>query len=264
MLKGVKHRLYFIRVCDLWVEHMNISEVCRRGYFDNVIIDGYTMPLYNSMGIELHNNESLNEALDLKTQAYLHGLAKIRVNIYGKVENYESAEDITQMQLYRSEEIGLVRQAIGRFDRYLIGYVDIIIVKGNCVFPTDVESKGISEEAAVKVAKSDDQFNLIIQAIKMQRDKDVNIAIIDKIFIDKHFRRCGVASWIHNNIQEVVKVFGLIDINDVLLTPGDFTQAAESEFNMSTKQYNKMLAKHYRGLGYRFIAPDIMCKHIRK
>ena len=58
----------FIRTCDLWVEHMNISEVCRRGYFDNVIIDGYTMPLYNSMGIELHNNESLNEALDLKTQ----------------------------------------------------------------------------------------------------------------------------------------------------------------------------------------------------
>ena len=23
----------FIRACDLWVEHMNISEVCRRGYF---------------------------------------------------------------------------------------------------------------------------------------------------------------------------------------------------------------------------------------
>lgn len=251
---------------------MNIGEICRRGYFDKVIIDGYMIPMYNNTGLQLNMGESLTDALNNNNQIHTQGVGKLRINILGEVNNYNSKDEhleLMNMRYHREQQLKLQKRVVGTIEQYIIAYVDILILKSDNTLPIAVIQKGKSEDDLIKLAKSEDELNILIEAIKIQhkfqdslRNSDCNIAIIDKIYVYQAFRRCRIASWIHKNIYEIVKTYALLDIIAVLLIPGDFSKCAEREFNLNKKDYKELLINHYLDLGYNWLKEDIMYKHI--
>lgn len=251
---------------------MQVRKICSLGYFDRLIVDGYMMSMYNNKGIEIRDNETLVDALEFNKQSYNQGIGKLRINIAGETFNEEIPSEIIRMQEHREKDLGLVRTKLGTIDRYNIGYVDILILKSDYSFPEEVTNKGKTLDDIIKSAKGEDELKLLTSALEIQHNiiksnskmTDCNIAIVDKVYINNEFRRCGLSTWIHTNIADIAKIYGMINIEAVLLIPGDFSDEANTRFNMSKQEYEDMLIKHYKNVGYKFINKDIMCKTLEK
>lgn len=232
---------------------MRVTEICEIGKFNSVYIEGFILPTYDNIGIEIKDGESLIGSLEEST-TLRQGISKLRLNIVG--ESVDSVYDS-----YR-EKFGLGERTKGSTKRYCISYVDIIILKDKSITVSNVE------QDACKLAKSGDELELLTQAVKVKNEItkeneftiDYSVAIIDKIYVNKYFRRLGIASWVHNNIKELITIYGMVNISAVILIPGDFTKKASTEFNMTDKDYSDMLVNHYMALGYTFISRSVMCK----
>jgi hypothetical protein len=263
-----KHGAYF----NLRRQKMKVSEICRRGYFDRVIVDGYLMPMYNNKGIEIKDNEPLVDAIENNAQSYNQGIGKIRINIAGEAFNTEPYSEIVRMQEHRENDLRLIRTKLGDIDRYNIGYVDILILKSDYSFPNEVKNRGKTKDDISKLAKSEEELRIMSKALDVQQDiikenngiYDCNIAIVDRVYINSEFRQCGISTWVHNNIGDITKIYAMVDIAAVLLTPGDFSNEAEKLFGMTTKQYQNMLIKHYKSVGYILLDNKLMCKRLVK
>lgn len=248
---------------------MEVNKICSLGYFDRVLVDGYTMSMFNTRGIEIKNEETLVDSINTNIQSYAQGVGKIRVTIYGEsVFNLED-DNLLGMRWHREQELKLSRTKVDNNDRYAIAYVDILILKSDFSFPDKVQNRGKSHDDIAKLARGEDEFMLLSKALDIQRTilaesngmADCNIAIVDRVYVNKHFRKCGISRWIHLNILDIIKTYGVISASAVLLIPGDFSDEAEKIFGLSKKDYKDMLIKHYKNTGYKFIDKHIMCKY---
>ena len=251
---------------------MQVRKICGLGYFDRLIIDGYMMPMYNNKGIEIGDGESLVDALETNEQSYNQGIGKLRINIVGEALNTESYEEILRMRKHREDDLNLVRSKLGATDRYTIGNMDILILKGDYTFPEEVTNKGKTIEDINKLAKGEDELAILTKALEIQNNivksntglTDCNIAIVDRVYINGEFRRCGISTWLHSNLFDLAKTYGMLDVAAVLLIPGDFSDEATSKFQMTKQKYESMLVKHYKEVGYKFIDKNIMYKKYKK
>jgi hypothetical protein len=252
---------------------MNVDRICLVGYFDRVLIDGYAMPMYNTKGIAIESNETLVDAINTNTQSYAQGIGKVRITIYGEADFNPEDDQLLGMRWHREQELKLTRTKIGNADRYAIAYVDLLILKSNYSFPEEVKNRGKTSNDISKLAKSEDEYMLLTKALEIQKstlmkkdnnENDANIAIVDRLYVNKEFRQCGISSWIHSNIGDIIKTFGMIDIASVILIPGDFSNEAQSQFGVSKDKYRDFLIKHYKEQGYKFVDKHIMCKTIAK
>lgn len=249
---------------------MQTCKICSLGYFDRVIADGFMIPMYNNRGIVINNDENLADCINNNKQSYNQGIGKLKLNIYGEVDTKESSDDEKRM-LETREQLGLRQTKLGLTTRYSIGFADILILKSDYSFPENVVNKGKTEDDINKLAKGEDELKIMLQALKTQNDiieksdlNDCNIAIVDRVYVHREFRKCGISTWIHSNIGDITKVYGMIDIAAVLLIPGDFSNEAKSIFNMTKEQYEAFLKKHYKSLGYKPISENILCKKLVK
>lgn len=247
---------------------MLVKEICRLGYFDKVIVDGYVLPLYNDLGIEVKQNQSIINALENNNQAFSQGIARLRISISGEVLNTESTSEINRMRRHRERELGLRRCLVGGFDRYYIGYADIFIVKSDSLMPKLIENTGNSFDNISKLSKTDYELELLTRAVDIQKKiisesiglTECNIAIIDRVYIQKHFRRCKISSWIHQNLADLIKTFGMVDIAAAMIVPGDFANESEKLFGMTKEEYEQLLIKHYKNNGYKMTTNNIMVR----
>lgn len=251
---------------------MNTSKICSLGYFDRVLVDGYAMSMFNTRGIEIKNDETLVDSINTNIQSYAQGVGKIRVTVYGEsVFNLED-DKLLGMRWHREQELRLSRTKVDNNDRYAIAYVDLLILKSDFSFPEMVRNRGKSLDDLARLAKSEDEYMLLSKALEIQRNIwaqnnntcDCNIAIVDRLYVNKNFRQCGISKWVHNNILDIIKTYGMVDASAVLLIPGDFSNEAEQVFGMSKRDYRDMLIKHYKDVGYKFIDKIIMCKYSYK
>lgn len=255
------------------VTQMNISRICLIGYFDRVLVDGFAMPMYNTKGIAVESNETLVDAINTNTQSYAQGIGKVRITIYGEADFNAQDDRLLGMRWHREQELKLARTKVGNKDRYAIAYADLLILKSNYSFPEEVKNRGKTSDDISKLAKSEDEYMLLTKALELQKstlmknnsdENDANIAIVDRVYVNKEFRQCGISSWIHANIGDIIKTFGMIDVASVILIPGDFSNEAQSQFGVSKDKYREFLIKHYKESGYKFIDKYIMCKSIIK
>lgn len=251
---------------------MNTSKICSLGYFDRVLVDGYAMSMFNTRGIEIKNDETLVDSINTNIQSYAQGVGKIRVTVHGEsVFNLED-DKLLGMRWHREQELRLSRTKVDNNDRYAIAYVDLLILKSDFSFPEMVRNRGKSLDDLARLAKSEDEYMLLSKALEIQRNIwaqnnntcDCNIAIVDRLYVNKNFRQCGISKWVHNNILDIIKTYGMVDASAVLLIPGDFSNEAEQIFGMSKRDYRDMLIKHYKDAGYKFIDKFIMCKYSYK
>ena len=247
---------------------MNTTRLCSFGYFDRIIIDGYTIPVYNAKGITIKGNESLTEAIKSNANSYEKGIGKLRITIYGEADFNMADENLLNMRFHREQKLRLQRVKVGNKDRYAIAYADILILKSEFAEIHNKSKKQILNEILVQT-KSEDEYLLVSKAIEIQTSDvkkinidDCNIAIIDRVYTNISFRGCGISGWIHDNIKEIVHTFSMINVSAALLIPGDFSSEA-SLFEMSDKEYKNYLTQHYKKHGYSFIDRTVMYKNLK-
>lgn len=229
---------------------MNIQDIKRIGYFDNIKLYGNIEPMYRSNGIGLYPGLSLEESMDLCNKPESYSVYKVHIDLIGEINSSTDKDIIDRLSL----ELKINLNKNGTTYKGLIGYVDILVIKGENLI-SNLDNNGRNEESLTKLANNTDEIELFISSLRMcdylLHGDNYNIAIVDRVYIHKSFRRLGISSWIHNNIFELVKWFGIIKPDIIILEFGDFSNEAIGEFKLTKNGYNNMLRSMYFKLGYK-------------
>lgn len=242
---------------------MDISKICSIGYFDKVIVDGYTMTMFSTKGLEITRNETFENLMKSMNKYSACDIVKVRVTIYGESDFNMSDDKLLSMREHRELSLKLSRILVNNNDRYALAYVDILVIKSNSHLSYETEQQKMwTREILNHMDISEDEYTLLDKAIEIKKNN--SIGVLDKVYVNKSFRKCKISSWIHENIFDIIKSFGMCDVSAVLLIPGDFSNESESEFGYSKREYRNMLVQHYKSVGYKFISKDMMCKYKNK
>lgn len=244
---------------------MNVRDIKRLGYFDEVAIDGWIDPMYRSNGVLIYQDMGLSESMNFCNSQSSNALAHLHVDIFG-IGNNNDTEDI----LIARDSLGIRPD---KYNRYCIGYANIVIIKNEQSISRGVENKGRDAQAISGVSKTPDEMSLYEVGLRIAKYaskyrvkdksfKDMTIAIIDRVYIHNRFRRLGINTWIHQNIEDIINTFGLLYPDVVVLVPGDFSNESEKMFRMTKLEYNEMLRNMYMKFGYKDI--NIIEKWITK
>ena len=258
---------------------MDVEKILRTGYFDRVRIDGMLRPVYGSRGTVIIHNGTFKESLEKSEEAYKHGLAHLVVNIVGECDTNINFNDLEFMRSDRLKQ-GIIKLPSTRaVDRYSIAKLDIGILKSDCAIPFNLVNNGKTEDAIEKVSNTTDELELYLAALDFSKyitekygySSDwVNIAVVDKVYVAPTFRRSGISTWVHENLADIVNMYGLVYPTGIVMTYGDFAEEADKLFGMNKQEYSKFLINHYESLGYRFMTDvgvqsnedisDVLCK----
>lgn len=220
---------------------MNIREICRRGYFDKVTLNISVEPVVDG-DTEIFGDMSFKECILDELNSVDNTISKVRINILGV--DCIKRNCITPDELNKESKRGASIFKIERNDikSYIIAYCDIIVVKDSSNTNVIKDSRGYNYDMDMLIEKA-------IQIQKKTSDKN-NIAIVDKLFVNEQYRRCGISSWIHLNLRDILQTYIEVQIGDMMLIPGDFTNEAD-RMKIPEKKYVDMLKSHYNDLGYR-------------
>ena len=247
---------------------MNIQRLCHLGYFDRIILDGFMIPLYNAKGIAItESSADFVTALYSNANNISQGIAQINISLYGETDNNEPPSEIHRMREYREDKLALERIQYGHQDRYCIAEMDLLVLKDDNYLAERIINVNKNDEDIAKSFKGETVLQLLNSAYEIQKrheEKDkthqvYNVGVVKEVYVDKSFRRCGISTWFHQNLADIIKVYGMMDVLSVILTPGDFAHEC-SMYGMTASEYKEMLTEHYKSLGYSFIegSYDIM------
>lgn len=238
---------------------MDVEKILRAGYFDRLKIDGVLKPVYNSTGTIILPNKSFKDSLNKSEEAFKHGVAHLKLSLIGECDTNICFTDLEHMREDR-QNWGIIKLPSNKtIDRYLVAYLEILILKSDYAIPYKIVANGKTEKDIEKLAKTNDTLEVFLAALelgeyiinKFSYSNDwVNIAIIDKVYVQPIFRRSKISTWLHENIADIINMYSLVFPNGIILSYGDFSKEAESRFNMSRNTYNKMLLSHYKSMGY--------------
>lgn len=228
---------------------MNIREICRRGYFDKVTLNISIEPIISS-DTEIYSDMSFLECISNESNQVDNTISKVRLSILGV--DFIKRNCIRPDELSKDKKRGANVFKVEHNDikSFLIAYSDIFIVK-------DSSNICITKDRPSNYNYDVDM--LIDKAIEIQKKSNGrnHIAIVDKLFVNEQYRRCGISSWVHINLRDIIMTYMDINIGDVLLIPGDFSNEAE-RLSIPEKAYTDMLKKHYSELGYRMCRAGYM------
>lgn len=239
---------------------MEVDKILRNGYFDRLRIDGNLKPVCDYTGTVIKNGASFKELLNQSEDGYKHGIAELKLKIIGEATRDESQSRLSDLRESRKQASIIQLDSLPNWERYLVAYACIFIIKSDYAIPYELKNRELSDNSIGKFAKTEDKVELITEALKVRGQiineynypaEYVNIAVVDKVYVAPAFRRCRVSSWIHTNLSDMINLYSLVFPNAVLLAYGDFSDEADTMFNMSKKAYSNMLYKHYTSLGYK-------------
>lgn len=225
---------------------MDIANICRLGYFDNIKLSG-TM-------VTTSNNGLIIRDTIFKNNITKDTISKLRINIVG--ESIDDSSDIVEY----SKNHCLNHFKAGKSNFYIIGYLDAFILKGkyNQVLYKDISNDIVPNNYTSK----NNEMETITAGVNLQRfiegkyklDRgEPAVAILNKLYIIDLFRENGISSWIHNNIFEIIHQLSTIFVSGAVLECGDFNREAKDKFNLTEEEYTYFLMEHYIKCGYRKI-----------
>lgn len=241
---------------------MNVEKVLRAGYFDRLKIDGVLKPVYNSTGTTILHECTFKDSLNKSEEAFKHGVAHLKLSLIGECDRNIGFYELERMRKDRKSWNIPKLAGDEQTDRYLVAYADMLILKSDYAIPYKVVANGKTEKDIEKLAKTNDALEVFLAALelgnsiikKYKYPNDwVNIAIVDKVYVLPIFRRCGISTWIHENIADIINMYSLVFPNGVILSYGDFSDESDKLFGMTRDAYKIMLRKHYESLGYEMI-----------
>lgn len=213
---------------------MDTVKIKQIGYFDRVCIKGELKNISSTDGIEIGNNKNLSEYNCSSKE-----LPKITINILGQSTDIADNDEVARIREDRYKSgIKLVSKD-NNTENYIIALADIFILKGKEIEnythdKVDLENYVTATKLAHEIASKN-----------KEEVGNINVAIVDRVYTYSVFRNCGVSSWIHNNLIDIIKLYGLTDVNGIVLTYGDFTKQELKQSN-----YLEFLKDHYKSKGY--------------
>jgi len=239
---------------------LDVDKILRTGYFDNLKIDGTIYPILHSNGTLVMPDMSFKDMLEKSSEGFKHGVANIKIQLIGESNIDANIEELEQMRDDR-EISGIKRlPCTSLIDRYLVAYVDILLLKNIYSMPYNLETSGRDRESLIKVGDTPDITEILLASLELAEiienkynyPRDcIAIAIINKVYIFPSFRRSGISTWLHVNMADIINMYGMVYPTGIMLTYGDFSHEANRYFNMENSSYNKMLKTHYKELGYK-------------
>lgn len=228
---------------------MNISNILRLGYFDNIIISS-TVNTSNGKGLVIRSSTFRDNIVN-------DYLIKLRINIIGEVE-----DDNVTMKKYR-EDNEIKKSNYGRESkdintgRYIIGYMDVSILRGK--YNKIICGRSV-EKDPLEYTEDTSKIELVESAIKLRdyiqekhklEEGEPAVAIIDKVYVFDIFRRNGVSGWLHENIFEILHHQSAIFTSGIVLQCGDFSNESYRKFGLDKNSYMELLLEHYIDCGYK-------------
>lgn len=238
---------------------MNVNEICRRGFFDKVTLNVMTEPIYGD-DVEVFEDRTFDECISNVYNSIDTTVFKVRISVLGV--------DCIKKQAIKPSEIGKINargaalyKENKRADKsYLLAYMDLIVIK-------DTERNKFIVER--RFQGETDKSVLLDVALSLQSEgknssKINNILIVDRVYVYEMYRRCGISTWLHKNVRDVIESYTGVNIGDMLLIPGDFANEAGDKFYMDNKQYITMLSRHYQLVGYKNYGNGLMINRVSK
>lgn len=227
---------------------MDIVNIKRLGYFDDIKMQSTYLPS-RSKGLIIRDEIFSKNVQEDK-------VSKLIINLIGVANDPPNQEELNQYRLKNGFK--LIRQDKDTRE-YLIGYIDITILKGkyNQIMYEELgDSREIqpklytnqlNEEATILVAKR--LQNILNDRYRL--DDELQTAIINKVYVVDALRKNGISTWIHENIFELLHQFSTTFISGIVLECGDFSSESKTKFSMTEDEYKLMLFEHYVRSGYR-------------
>lgn len=212
---------------------LKVSLIKHIGEFDELFITSNISPLYNRNYLKLTDGYNLKETIQYGDYPGESMLATLKINIVGEKLDTSSMH------------------------KYTIGYAYITIVKGENITPNYRRFENLDNIQLI--SKSVDEINLCNAGLNIAKHLNIkgitkdnlSIAIINRVYINKEFRRLGINKWIHNNLEDIITNFALIHPDIVVLSYDDFANECNKNFGMTKDEYCKMLHTMYKKLGYK-------------
>ena len=238
---------------------MNVEKILRNGYFDRLKIDGTLKAINESSGIVLESNNSFKDSLNNSSESYKNGIAQLKIVLVGEANNDINSLELNTMREDRAQS-GMVQIEPGiNCDRYIVAYSNILILKSDYAIPLDLKATGKTLEDAGKLAKTNDKLEVLKAALQLNdtihkkynySHEYISIAIVDRVYVSPLFRQCGVSTWLHSNLADIINTYAMVFPTGIVMAYGDFSMEASELFDMSEKEYSNMLLKHYEKMGY--------------
>lgn len=245
---------------------MNINDICRIGFFDKVTMSLQVEPVCVN-DIEIFGDSSFVECTSSYGNHLDNSIMKVRINILGVEDIHKQVITPDELTKRANRGANVFKDGDAHQKSYLLAYANLLIIM-------DVDR---NKSAILDSFKNElDKQRLVGAAFSLQSrgankaQSQANgfirnhIAIVDRLYVYPAYRRCRISSWIHNNLREILFSYVNVTVGDILLIPGDFSNESAERFNMTPREYNNLLNKHYENLGYKPFNENILINRISK
>lgn len=240
---------------------MDLQRIKYIGEFDKVYTIGYISPSQRSSGIEIVQDEQFSSNL-LKSDSYrLQTIDTCTIQIIGECNLHEwTQEQVMQSRnsrkLYNIRPLQLGKDGV---DRYIIGYLTVLIFDGNKLGMKDA-LKTVNVTQAAKQQDEIEMFEFLNNYIVRlsNKKKTAQVGLLDRMYIADAFRQNKVGGWILDNLRDLIEFYSKVRLDAVVLEAGDFANEQGSKFNMTREEYVKNLVKFYKKHGFKSVNQGIL------
>ena len=245
---------------------MNVGEICRIGFFDKVIISVQVEPVCIN-DIELFGDCDFAACANSYGNSLDNSIMKVRLNILGVEDIHKQVITPDELTKRANRGANVFKDGGAHQKSYLLAYADLLVIM-------DVDR---NKSAVLEAFKGESDKQRLASAAFSLQSRGANkvqsqangftrnhIAIVDRLYVFPAYRRCRISSWIHDNLREILFSYVNVAVGDILLIPGDFSNESAERFNMTPREYNSLLNKHYEKLGYKPFSENILINRVSK
>lgn len=240
---------------------MDLQRIKYLGEFDKVYTIGYISPSQRSSGIEIVQDKQFSSNL-LESDSYrLQTIDTCTIQIIGECNLHDWTQDQVMQsrnsrKLYNIRPLQLGKDGV---DRYIIGYLTVLIFDGNKLGMKDA-LKTVNVTQAAKQQDEIEMFEFLNNYIisLSNKKKTAQVGLLDRMYIAEAFRQNKVGSWILDNLRDLIEFYSKVRLDAIVLEAGDFANEQGSKFNMTREEYVKNLVKFYKKHGFKSVNQGIL------
>lgn len=233
---------------------MDIKRLEFIGEFDKIYTVGYITPSCRSHGVEVKGDQ-FSESVRNHEDFPLQALDSCTIQLIGEYnlgdwDKDETAKSRRNRQIRNIKPLSFDKNGV---DRYIIGYITVLIFDGNKMGLSDY-FKRTKLTVAAKQQDEVEMFEYLNSYIPSQESfgkKHNRVGLIDRMYVGEAFRGNGVGAWLISNLRDLVEFYSKVKLDSVVLEAGDFANEQKTKFNVDRDEYVQRLEKFYSKLGFK-------------
>lgn len=240
---------------------MDIKRVKYLGEFDKVYTVGYMTPSCRQHGVEIVDDQ-FKDSIKNHNDFPLQAIDSCTIQLIGEYNLGDWDKDETQKSR-RNRQIRNIRPLQldkNGVDRYIIGYITVLIFDGSKLSMNDY-FKRTKLTVAAKQQDEVEMFEYLNSYIPSQESfgkKNNRVGLIDRMYVGEAFRGNGVGAWLIDNLRDLIEFYSKVKLDSVVLEAGDFANEQKTKFNVDRDEYVEKLEKFYSSHGFKQVKGNII------